>query len=105
VTVGGDRTFGASLLFETCLPAVDPWPLWLFSSLMIFSITLAKNRRIRQRIYQTSRTRHESVRSESGLLFPTIWWLDDDTFANDAVHRLPVDIGPNHFEFEGVISW
>jgi hypothetical protein len=25
-------------------------------------------------------------------------------FANDTVHRLPVDIEPNHFEFEPVIS-
>ena len=39
-----------------------------------------------------------------GLLFPTLWWLDDDTLANDAVHRLPVDIGPNYFEYELVIS-
>jgi hypothetical protein len=37
-------------------------------------------------------------------LFPTLRRMDNDTFANDTVHRLPVDVGPNHFEFERVIS-
>src|SRR6267154_6616695 len=64
--------------------AVDPWLLWLFSSLMILSITLAKiegyvNRPIRR----LGRVMNQS--SGIGLLFPTLWWLDDDTFANDAV--------------------
>src|ERR1700680_1171395 len=34
----------------------------------------------------------------------TLWRIDNNTLANDTVHRLSVDIGPNHFEFELVIS-
>src|SRR5260370_42605434 len=37
-------------------------------------------------------------------LFPTLWRIDNNTLANNAVHCLPVDVGPNHFEFELVIS-
>jgi hypothetical protein len=33
-----------------------------------------------------------------------LWRIDNNTFANDKVHGLPVDIGPSHFEFERVIS-
>jgi len=34
----------------------------------------------------------------------TLWRIDNNTLANDEVHCLPVDVGPNHFEFERVIS-
>src|ERR1700730_7566048 len=34
----------------------------------------------------------------------TLWRIDNNTLANDTVHRLPVDIGPNPFEFERVKS-
>ena len=34
----------------------------------------------------------------------TLWRIDNKTFANDMVYRLPVDTGPNNFEFERVIS-
>ena len=34
----------------------------------------------------------------------TVWLIDNNTLANDTVHLLPVDAGPNHFEFERVIS-
>jgi len=34
----------------------------------------------------------------------TLWRIDNNTLANGTVHRLPVDVGPNHFEFERVIS-
>jgi hypothetical protein len=34
----------------------------------------------------------------------TLWRVDNNTLANDTIHRLPVDVGPNHFEFERVIS-
>ena len=37
-------------------------------------------------------------------LFPTLWLIDKNSLANNAVHCLPVDVGPNHFEFELVIS-
>ena len=32
-----------------------------------------------------------------------LWRIDNNTLANDEVHCLPVDVGPNHFEFERVI--
>ena len=34
----------------------------------------------------------------------TLWWINDNPLANDLVHRLPADAGPDHFEFELVIS-
>jgi hypothetical protein len=34
----------------------------------------------------------------------TLWRIDNDTLANDLVHRLPVDAGPDHLEFELVVS-
>src|SRR6267378_5933443 len=34
----------------------------------------------------------------------SLWRIDNNTLANDTVHLLPVDAGPNHFEFELVIS-
>jgi hypothetical protein len=40
---------------------------------------------------------------ETAILSPTLWRIDNKTFANDAVHRLSVDVGPNHFKFELVI--
>ena len=43
-------------------------------------------------------------RGPAGRLFPTLWLIDNSTFANDAVHRLSVDVGPNPFECELVIS-
>jgi hypothetical protein len=50
-------------------------------------------------------SRHGCIMSQpSNLLFPTLRWIDDNTLANDAVYRLPVDIGPNQFEFQRVIS-
>src|SRR6266850_8506321 len=33
-----------------------------------------------------------------------LWRIDNNTLANDEVHCLLVDVGPNHFEFERVIS-
>ena len=33
-----------------------------------------------------------------------LWRIDNNTLANDEVHYLLVDVGPNHFEFERVIS-
>ena len=33
-----------------------------------------------------------------------LWRIDNNTLANDEVHRLPVAAGPNHFELERVIS-
>src|ERR1700726_4062468 len=43
-------------------------------------------------------------RGPAGRLFPTLWLIDNSTFANDVVHRLSVDVGPNPFECELVIS-
>ncbi len=34
----------------------------------------------------------------------TLWRIDNNTFANDLVYRLPVYVGLNNFEFERVIS-
>src|SRR5450755_2419220 len=33
-----------------------------------------------------------------------LWRIDNNTLANDEVQCLLVDVGPNHFEFERVIS-
>ena len=32
-----------------------------------------------------------------------LWRIDNNALANDEVRCLPVDAGPNHFEFERVI--
>jgi hypothetical protein len=34
----------------------------------------------------------------------TLWRIDNNTLANDLLHRLPVDAGPDQFEFELVVS-
>ena len=34
----------------------------------------------------------------------TLWRIDNNTFANDLVYRLPVYVGLDNFEFERVIS-
>ena len=56
-----------------------------------------------RRLLQTELTELERRYIERRLS-TTLWRIENNTFANDTVHRLPVDIGPNHFEFERVIS-
>src|SRR5216684_1598359 len=59
--------------------------------------------------------RGTSARTASGSIFRArrpcyqmsssmLWRLDNNTLTNDEVHCLLVDVGPNHFEFERVIS-
>src|ERR1700681_3245933 len=46
------------------------------------------------------RDRRPCYQTSSSML----WRIDNNTLANDEVHCLLVDIRPNHFEFERVIS-
>src|ERR1700692_119352 len=52
----------------------------------------------------SARTHGRCLAAPARRLFPTLWRIDKNTLANNAVHCLPVDVGPNHFEFELVIS-
>src|SRR6266850_7903529 len=46
------------------------------------------------------RDRRPCYQTSSSML----WRIDNNTLANDEVYCLLVDVGPNHFEFERVIS-
>ena len=45
----------------------------------------------------------EKARLEEQVVW-TLWRIDNNTFANDLVYRLPVYVGLDNFEFERVVS-